>query len=164
MSASQQPGQPPSNWPERSLAVAGAVMFSITFLAILAGVFSRYFNLHGFEWSFEIATLGFIWVTFIGTVIAELRHENVRFQGLVNLLPATLQKVLDAFASLALLGISLWLLYSGSAFIARTGWMPTPVLRWPAGLSSLALISAAAMLALLALIRLVRLVRKGARP
>jgi len=164
MSITQHPDQPPSGWPERALAVAGAVMFTVTFLAILAGVFSRYFNLHGFEWSFEIATIGFIWVTFIGTVIAEIRHENVRFQGLANLLPVKVQKILNAFASLALLGISGWLLYSGSAFIARTGWAPTPVLRWPAGLSSAALISAAAMLALLALVRLVRLIRTGARP
>lgn len=164
MSVSLHPEQPPKGWPERILAVFGAVMFAVTFLAILAGVFSRYFNLHGFEWSFEIATLGFIWVTFIGTVIAEIRHENVRFQGLVNLLPPRVQKVLDALASVALLGISLWLLYSGSAFIARTGWAPTPVLRWPAGLSSAALISAAAMLALLAVIRLARLIRTGARP
>lgn len=163
MSIIQQPDQPPGKWPERALAVAGAVMFAITFVSILAGVFSRYFNLPGFEWSFEIATIGFIWVTFIGTVIAELRHENVRFQGLVNLLPARLQKMLDIFASVALLGISVWLLYSGCAFIARTGWMPTPVLRWPAGLSSMALISAAAMLALLAFIRTVKLVRMGAR-
>ncbi len=164
MSISQHPDQPARGWPERGLAVVGAVMFAITFLAILAGVFSRYFNLHGFEWSFEIATIGFIWVTFIGTVIAEIRHENVRFQGLVNLLPVRVQKVLDALASVALLGISLWLLYSGSAFIARTGWAPTPVLRWPAGLSSAALISAAAMLALLAVVRLARLIRTGARP
>lgn len=164
MSILQQSDQPSGKWPERVLAVVGAVMFTITFLSILAGVFSRYFNLPGFEWSFEIATLGFIWVTFIGTVIAELRHENVRFQGLVNLMPATVQKALDIFASVALLGISVWLLYSGSAFIARTGWMPTPVLRWPAGLSSMALISAAAMLALLAFIRAVRLIRTGVRP
>lgn len=164
MSISQHPDQPARGWPERVLAVVGAVMFAITFLAILAGVFSRYFNLHGFEWSFEIATIGFIWVTFIGTVIAEIRHENVRFQGLVNLLPPPVHKVLDAVASVALLGISLWLLYSGSAFIARTGWAPTPVLRWPAGLSSAALISAAAMLALLAVVRLARLIRTGARP
>jgi TRAP-type C4-dicarboxylate transport system permease small subunit len=164
MSLTQHPDQPPRGWPERSLAVAGALMFAVTFLAILAGVFSRYFNLHGFEWSFEIATIGFIWVTFIGAVIAELRHENVRFQGLAGLLPPALQRALDAFASVALLGISCWLLYSGSAFIARTGWAPTPVLRWPAGLSSLALVSAAAMLVLLALVRLARLFRKGVHP
>ncbi|EPM47067.1 TRAP transporter small permease [Pseudomonas syringae] len=164
MSISQHPVHSPSSWPERCLAVVGSLMFAITFLAILTGVFSRYFNLHGFEWSFEIATIGFVWVTFIGTVIAEIRHENVRFHGLVKLLPAPLQKALDAFASVALLGISVWLLCSGSAFIARTGWMPTPVLRWPAGLGSLALISAATMLALLAVMRLTRLVRNGVRP
>ncbi|RMV79623.1 TrapT dctQ-M fusion permease, dicarboxylate transport [Pseudomonas caricapapayae] len=164
MSISPHPDQPPSSRAERCLAVFGSLMFGVTFLAILAGVFSRYFNLHGFEWSFEIATIGFIWVTFIGAVIAELRHENVRFQGLVSMLPAPLQRALDAFASVALLGISIWLLSSGAAFISRSGWMPTPVLRWPAGLSSLALISAAAMLALLAVVRLARLIRKGVRP
>ena len=164
MSISQHPDQPARSWPERILAVGGAVMFAITFLAILAGVFSRYFNLQGFEWSFEIATIGFIWVTFIGTVIAEIRHENVRFQGLVKLLPVQVQKFFDALASIALLVISLWLLYSGTAFIARTGWSPTPVLRWPAGLSSAALVSAATMLALLAVVRLVRLIRTGGRP
>ncbi|RMW16043.1 hypothetical protein ALO97_200130 [Pseudomonas syringae pv. tagetis] len=80
------------------------------------------------------------------------------------MLPRSLQKALDAFASVALLGISAWLMSSGVAFISRTGWMPTPVLRWPAGLSSLALISAAAMLALLAVVRLTRLIRNGVRP
>ncbi|KTC59687.1 MULTISPECIES: TRAP transporter small permease [Pseudomonas syringae group] len=164
MSISPHPDQPPSSLAERCLAVFGSLMFAVTFLSILAGVLSRYLNLHGFEWSFEIATIGFIWVTFIGAVIAEIRHENVRFQGLVSMLPVSLQKALDAFASLALLGISAWLLSSGVAFISRTGWMPTPVLRWPAGLSSLALISAAAMLALLAVVRLTRLIRNGVRP
>ncbi|MDF7793399.1 TRAP transporter small permease [Pseudomonas syringae] len=164
MSISSHPDQLPSGLAERCLAVLGSLMFAVTFLSILAGVFSRYLNLHGFEWSFEIATIGFIWVTFIGAVIAEIRHENVRFQGLAGMLPAALQKALDAFASVALLGISAWLLSSGVAFISRTGWMPTPVLRWPAGLSSLALISAAAMLALLAVVRLTRLIRNGVRP
>ncbi len=164
MSISPHPDQTPSGLAERCLAVLGSLMFAVTFLSILAGVFSRYLNLHGFEWSFEIATIGFIWVTFIGAVIAEIRHENVRFQGLAGMLPAALQKALDAFASVALLGISAWLLSSGVAFISRTGWMPTPVLRWPAGLSSLALISAAAMLALLAVVRLTRLIRNGVRP
>ncbi|RMT16470.1 TrapT dctQ-M fusion permease, dicarboxylate transport [Pseudomonas amygdali pv. mori] len=164
MSISSHPDQPPSSLAERCLAVFGSLMFAVTFLSILAGVFSRYLNLHGFEWSFGIATIGFIWVTFIGAVIAEIRHENVRFQGLVGMLPRSLQKALDAFASVALLGISAWLLSSGVAFISRTGWMPTPVLRWPAGLSSLALISAAAMLALLAVVRLTRLIRNGVRP
>lgn len=164
MALTQHPEKAPDGWPLRVLSVFGAIMFTVTFLSILAGVLSRYFNLHGFEWSFEIATIGFIWVTFIGAVIAEIRHENVRFQGLANLLPPSVQRMLEAFASVALLGISGWLLYSGSAFMARTGWGPTPVLRLPTGLSSAALVSAAAMLALLAVIRLVRLLRTGVRP
>ena len=129
-------------------------MFLITFVSTLAGVFSRYFNLHGFEWSFEVATLSFIWVTFIGTVIAEIKHENVRFQGLVSMLPQSARSALDGIASLALLIISAWLLDSGWAMLGRSGWTPSPVLRWPAGLTIAALISAAAMLAIIALLRL----------
>ncbi len=164
MSATLHSDQPLRSWPERLLAVVGVVMFMVTFLATLAGVFSRYFNLHGFEWSFEIATLAFIWVTFIGTVLAELRDENVRFQGLVSMLPAPARRALDAVACLGLLIVSGWLLYSGSAVLARSGWTPTPVLRWPAGLTTLALVSAAAMLALLALVRLGRLYTRRERP
>ncbi|WP_407310123.1 TRAP transporter small permease [Pseudomonas sp. nanlin1] len=164
MAATLHPDQPLRSWPERLLAGVGVVMFLITFLATLAGVFSRYFNLHGFEWSFEIATLAFIWVTFIGTVLAELRDENVRFQGLVNMLPTPARRVLDGVACLGLLIVSGWLLYSGSAVLARSGWTPSPVLRWPAGLTTLALVSAAAMLAMLALVRLGRLYSRRERP
>lgn len=154
----------PRSWPERVLAVLGVIMFLITLLSTLAGVFSRYFNLRGFEWSFEVATLSFIWVTFIGTVIAEIKHENVRFQGLVAMLPARVQTALDGVASLALLIISAWLLYSGVAMIGRSGWTPSPVLRWPAGLTIAALISAAAMLAIIALLRLGKLLmHRGAK-
>lgn len=156
MSITLHPDAPPRTWPERVLGWLGAAMFCITFLATLAGVLSRYFHLHGFEWSFEIATLSFIWVTFIGAVIAELRHENVRFQGVVQLLPQRAQAGLDVVANVGLLLIAGWLLYSGCTFLARSAWLPTPVLRWPAGLSTLALVSAAAMLATLAGVRLVR--------
>ncbi|MBD1598851.1 TRAP transporter small permease [Pseudomonas typographi] len=150
------PDAPPRSWPERVLGGMGVLMFCITLLATLAGVLSRYFHLHGFEWSFEIATLSFIWVTFIGAVIAELRHENVRFQGLVRWLPARARRWFDSLANAGLLVVASWLLYSSGSFFARSAWLPTPVLRWPTGLSTLALISAAAMLAIIALVRLVR--------
>jgi len=150
----------PRAWPERLLAVAGVIMFIITLISTLAGVFSRYFNLHGFEWSFEVATMSFIWVTFIGAVIAEIRHENVRFQGLVSLLPAPIRKGLDGVANVGLLIISSWLLYSAWAMLGRSGWTPSPVLRWPAGLTISALLSAAAMLAIIALWRLAQLLRR----
>lgn len=144
----------PRGRPERVLAVLGVAMFLVTFFSTLAGVFSRYFNLHGFEWSFEVATLSFIWVTFIGTVIAEIKHENVRFQGLVSMLPPAARQALDGVAAVALLIIGGWLLYSGLTMIGRSGGTPSPVLRWPAGLTIAALISAAAMLAIIALLRL----------
>jgi TRAP-type C4-dicarboxylate transport system permease small subunit len=154
MSTALPSEQTPHYWPERVLSVIGVAMFIVTFISTLAGVLARYFGLHGFEWSFEIATMSFVWVTFIGAVIAELRHENVSFQGLVSLLPGKMQRGLEALGCLTLLIISIWLLISGSAAISRGWTLPTPVLRWPSGLTMLALISASAMLAIIALVRL----------
>lgn len=143
--------------PERLLQAVGVLLFLATFGAITGGVVARYFHLPGFEWSFEIAALSFVWVTFIGCVLAELRGENVRFVGVLLLLPPAGQRALQVFGCLVLLGASLWLLTSGWAVLERSGRVPTPVLRWPSGLMTLALVSAAAMLTVIALLRLWRL-------
>lgn len=131
--------------PERLLQAVGVLLFLATFGAITGGVVARYFHLPGFEWSFEIAALSFVWVTFIGCVLAELRGENVRFVGVLLLLPPAGQRALQVFGCLVLLGVSLWLLTSGWAVLERSG------------LLTLALVSAAAMLVVIALLRLWRL-------
>ncbi|MFT4191929.1 MAG: TRAP transporter small permease subunit [Comamonas sp.] len=150
---------PPSR-PERLLQIVGVLLFLATFSTITAGVVARYFHLPGFEWSFEIAGLSFVWVTCIGCVLAELRGENVRFVGVLLLLPAAAQRALQVFGCLVLLGVSLWLLASGWAVLERAGRVPTPVLRWPSGLMTLALVSAAALLAVIALLRLWRVLTR----
>lgn len=141
--------------PERLLQAVGVLLFLATFGAITGGVVARYFHLPGFEWTFEIAALSFVWVTFIGCVLAELRGENVRFVGALLLLPPAGQRALQVFGCLVLLGVSLWLLTSGWAVLERSGRVPTPVLRWPSGLMTLALVSA--LLVVIALLRLWRL-------
>lgn len=151
--------------PERLLQAVGVLLFLATFSAITSGVVARYFHLAGFEWSFEIAALSFVWVTCIGCVLAELRGENVRFVGVLLLLPPASRRALQVFGCLVLLGVSLWLLSSGWAVLERSGRVPTPVLRWPSGLMTLALVSAAALLVVIALLRLWRLcVRQEPRP
>ena len=54
-------------------AALGVVLFGAMFIAIILGIVARYFGVTGFEWSFEIAGLTFVWVTFLGGVVAELR-------------------------------------------------------------------------------------------
>lgn len=141
-------------WGERVLCLIGGLLFIATFTAIVAGMAARSFKLSGFEWSFEIAGIGFIWITFIGTAIAELRGENVCFDGLLKLMPARAQHAMTVLCAVLLAGVSGWLLYSALAVLKRSAWVPTPVLRWPTGITTLALISCAVILLLIAAIRL----------
>lgn len=144
-------------WPERLLCLLGGLMFLLTFLSIVAGMVARLFGWSGFEWSFELAGIGFIWVTFIGAVIAELRHENVCFDGCLKLLPTRWQLCLQVFCAVLLASVSGWLLYSALAVLNRSAWVPTPVLRWPTGITTLALVSCALLLLVIAIVRLARL-------
>ncbi|MER1968055.1 TRAP transporter small permease [Castellaniella sp. GW247-6E4] len=152
--------------PVRLLEGFGIVLLLLTLGATLAGMLGRYLHLQNVEGSFEIAGMSFVWLTFIGTVIAEVRRENVRFEGLLLFLPPIGRYVLDWVSLLILLGVSLWLANSGWAVLQQSGHVPTPVLRWPTGILSSALFAAASMLIVLAVWRLARLLKTfpGGRP
>lgn len=129
----QQP--PPSRRGPSALIFefVGVVAFVVMFASTLLGVIARYFELGGFEWSFEIAGIAFIWITFIGLINAELRGENVAFEALKQAMPAPLRRVFDMVAALALLVMGVAFLVSGWAVWQRSWAVPTSVLRLPTG-------------------------------
>ncbi|NDL63258.1 TRAP transporter small permease [Acerihabitans arboris] len=143
-------------WLTRLLMWAGGALFMVTLLSTLLGIIARYFGWSGLEWTFETAEISFIWVTFLGAVLAEIRGENVRFLSLVALCPPAVRRGLQLLSSLVLLGISLWLLASGLKIVQTSAWVPTPVLRLPNGVITLSLVSFAAMLMWLAAWRIRR--------
>ncbi|MFC4299607.1 TRAP transporter small permease [Castellaniella hirudinis] len=149
--------------PIRLLEGFGIVLLLLTLGATLAGMLGRYLHLRNVEGSFEIAGLAFVWLTFIGTVIAEVRRENVRFEGLILLLPPVGRYVLEWVNLLVLLGVGLWLANSGWSVLQQSGHVPTPVLRWPAGILSSALFSTALMLVALAVWRLAGLLKSSSK-
>ncbi len=158
MSASNAEGRAPSRpLALRLLEGFGIALLLLTLGATLAGMLGRYLHLPNVEGSFEIAGLGFVWLTFIGTVIAEIRRENVRFEGLILMLPPAGRYWLEWVNGLVLLAVGLWLANSGWSVLQQSGHVPTPVLRWPAGIQSAALFSASLMLVALAAWRLARL-------
>ena len=120
----------------RILAALGVVFFGLMFVAIILGVISRYFGATGFEWSFEVAGLTFVWVTFLGVVVAELRGDNVAFAALRDAARPSRRRLLDLAEALCLVAIGVALLASGVAMLRQSALVPTPVLRWPGGLMS----------------------------
>ncbi|RYB07841.1 TRAP transporter small permease [Lichenibacterium ramalinae] len=131
------------------------VMVATTLLAVAA----RFLDLAGLEWSYEVAGLAFVWTTFLGAALAEARRENAAFEVVRARLPRAWQAGLERFGALLLLIVGGALVASGLAALSRSGWVPTPLLRWPGGVQT----AAAPLLgASLCLIALQRLLRRGA--
>lgn len=145
------------------LAAAGVVAFAVTLGSTLAGILARYFGLPGFEWSFELAGIAFLWTTFLGVAYAELRGDNVAFSLLADAAPPRMRPLLGGVSALTLLVVAGALLASGAAVLVRSGLVPTPLLRWPSLVTSLPLLVFAVAAVLIALGRLVALVRAARR-
>lgn len=100
------------------------------------GLAARYFGVAGFEWSFEIAGTAFVWVTFLGAAIAELRQENVAFDAVAAKAGPLIATILAGVKAGAILCTGLMLLVSSVAVLRQSGGVPTPVLHWPAATMS----------------------------
>ncbi|NRP87447.1 hypothetical protein GFPCMMHI_03367 [Ensifer adhaerens] len=117
----------------RALELLGVIAFVVMFFSTLLGVIARFFEFGGVEWSFEVAGIAFIWITFIGLLNAELRGENVAFEALNQSAPPALKRVFDLISILALVTMGGAFLISGWAVWQRSAMVPTAVLRMPTG-------------------------------
>jgi TRAP-type transport system small permease protein len=99
----------------------------------LLSVIARYFGFGGAEWSFEVASIAFIWITFIGVVNAEAAKTNVAFEAINHGSPPKLKALFDLIAAIVLLTMGVAFLISGWAVWQRSWMVPTSVLRLPTG-------------------------------
>ncbi len=140
----------------RLLEWAAVAFLLLLFLSISLGTVVRYLGLARFEWSFEVAGVVFIWVTFIGAILAEVRGENVGFEALDARLSGRARPVLAKVRSGLILAATLFLAISASLMAWRTGAAPTPILRVPQGVQYVAVFVGAGGVAITALKRLMR--------
>ncbi|CDX56122.1 C4-dicarboxylate transport system [Mesorhizobium plurifarium] len=124
----------------RGFEFLGVIAFVVMFGSTLLGVVARFFEFGGVEWSFEVAGIAFIWITFIGLINAELRGENVAFEALNHASPPRLKAIFDGVAILALLAMGIAFLVSGVAVWQRSWMVPTSVLRLPTGVITVTVI------------------------
>ena len=129
----ENPSPAGRGWLKRIFEFVGVLAFIVMFVSTLLGVIARYFRLGGFEWSFEVAGIAFIWITFIGVINAEVRGENVAFEAFKQSAPPRLRAIFDAIANLALLVMGIAFVVSGWAVWQRNWKVPTSVLRMPTG-------------------------------
>jgi len=111
--------------------VSGLLALAILVVSTLLAVVARYLGVTGLEWSYEVAGMAFIWVTFLGAVLAEARRENAAFDVLKHASPWPVRVALGWLAALVIGVVGLALLGSGVAMLQRSALVPTPLLRLP---------------------------------
>lgn len=140
-------------WLTTGIAVSAFVGMTIT---TLLGVAARYLGLRGVEWTFEVTGILFLWTSFFGVIVAELRRENVAFTFLVDKLDSRWGRILAFICSLLTLWLAIELTRSGIGFAARSGMAPTPLLRLPRLVQILPFIAFAGGIALITFLRILQ--------
>lgn len=148
-------------WLRHLVSAIAALAFFVTLLATLGGLTGRFFALRGFEWTFELAAIGFLWTSFFGVLLAEIRRENVALLLFADLLKGPAAVALALACNVAVFLLAIVLLNSGIAFLERSGMSPTPLLRLPRAVQILPFICFAAGLCFILLMRFVGALREA---
>jgi TRAP-type C4-dicarboxylate transport system permease small subunit len=115
----------------RLWVVAALISLAGVILATGTGVLSRTFETNKFAWSFEVVGISFIWITVLGTVMAEAARENVSIDLLDRQLGSRGQAILALVRHALTTLIALALIVSSWAMLQRSAFNPTPVMRLP---------------------------------
>lgn len=115
----------------RAWVVAGLVALAAVILVTGMGTLSRTFETNKFAWSFEVVGIAFIWVTALGTVMAEGARENVAIDVIDQKLPKGPLRIVALIRHVITTLIMLAILFSGWAMLQRSAFTPTPVMRLP---------------------------------
>lgn len=105
----------------RALKVITAAMLAIMVVLVFGNVVLRYAFNSGITVSEEVSRWLFVWMTFIGAIVALKEHGHLGTDMLVSRLPAAGKKVCLIVGQLLMLWVT-WLLFSGSWDQAVINW------------------------------------------
>jgi TRAP-type C4-dicarboxylate transport system permease small subunit len=98
-------------WIDRIVGWALAACLGAMTIIVFVAVIYRYVLNSSLDWTGELASLLFAWLTFAGAYVGSRSRSHVRIDVLTRLLPAWVQRVLRRIADagvLLLLGIFVW--------------------------------------------------------
>ena len=97
----------------RALDMLGGLFLAVMVVLVFGNVVLRYAFNSGLTMSEEVSRWLFVWLTFMGAVVALREHGHLGTDALVSRLPAVGKKACLVLAQIAMLYVS-WLLLSGS--------------------------------------------------
>jgi TRAP-type C4-dicarboxylate transport system permease small subunit len=108
----------------RLLDAISALFLLLMVVLVFGNVVLRYGFNSGWAVSEEVSRWLFVWVTFLGAIVAMREHQHLGTDMLVTRLPAAGKKVC-LIASLVLMLYVCWLLFSGSVQQTQINWEVT---------------------------------------
>ena len=142
------PVRPGSNIVKPIEAICAALVTLIVAL-LLIGVVSRYVFSNPVIWIDEVASIAFLWVAMLGSVLAVDRNEHLRLNLFVEMLPKRLGRFVHTFALLVVASFFLFMLHPSIEYVQSEWAIRTPALDLPNGFRVSAIgMSLALMLAL----------------
>ncbi len=139
-------------------SVAG-VLVAVEIVVLLAGVISRYLLHRPLSWSDELASMLFLWLAMLGTVVAYRRVEHMRMAALVNGAGPRMRAFADAFALMAGLTFLVMIVNPALAFAIEQVPITTPALAISDAWRASGLFAGVSLMILFAGLQLLRSVR-----
>src|SRR6185503_1913674 len=134
--------------------IPAAVLVVAEIIVLLAGVVARYVFHQPIVWSDELASMLFLWLAMLGSVVAFQRGEHMRMTALVGKVSPSVRAFLDVVAICAALAFLLLVIHPAYEFAVDEIYVTTPALEITNSWRAAALPVGIALMMLAALLRL----------
>jgi tripartite ATP-independent transporter DctM subunit len=131
-----------------------AFLVVVEIFILAAGVFTRYVLGNPLVWSDELATIVFLWLAMLGSVVAYRRGEHIRLSVLVRKSSPRTRRILETISSVVTAIFVIELMPASLKFFKQEQIDVTPAMGIPQSYVVLAVIVGLALILVLALLRL----------
>ena len=131
-----------------------ALLVVVEIVILSAGVFTRYVLGNPLVWSDELATIVFLWLAMLGSVVAYRRGEHISLSALVRRASPRTRQILESVASVVTAIFVIELMPATLKFFKQEQIDLTPALSIPRSYEVLAILLGLALILVIALLRL----------
>lgn len=139
----------------RVLEPIAAVLLVVEVFILIASVFSRYVMHTPLVWSDEIASIIFLWLSMLGTVIAYRRRVHIQLTALSNRFAPHIQETMGLVVEMIVLMFVIELLPASRDYLVQEAIDLTPALSIPRPYVLSAIVVSLLLIAVLVVVRLI---------
>ncbi len=139
-----------------AVEIPAAALVVLEIVVLFTGVVFRYVLNNPLIWSDELASILFLWLAMLGSVIALRRGEHMRMTALVWRAPPRAQALLETLAIVVPLVFLVLMVSPGLSYTTEEGFVTTPALQWSGSIAPAAFPVGSVLMAIVAALRLFR--------